>query len=74
MIQRILDLGWKKLLIYFVIIIISLAIIGFTIIFGTLLLMDKFDDRYQTLEQETTQYNGEINFSDFAQEEKEIQA
>ncbi|WP_182201686.1 hypothetical protein [Paraliobacillus salinarum] len=55
--QRILDLGWKKLLIYFVITIVSLVIIGFTILFGTLLLMDKFDDRHQNSEQEVIQYN-----------------
>ncbi len=48
------DVGWKKLLIYFVISIISLVIIGFTIIFGALLLLNEFDNRYQEPETHET--------------------
>ncbi|UOQ84736.1 hypothetical protein [Gracilibacillus salinarum] len=45
--ERMKELGWKKILLYSVISIILLVIIGFTIIFGALLILDQFDDRYQ---------------------------
>ncbi|UOQ48751.1 hypothetical protein MUN88_00895 [Gracilibacillus caseinilyticus] len=54
LIERMKELGWKKLLLYSVIIFVSLVIIGFTIIFGGLLLLDQFDDRYQEPEMYET--------------------
>ncbi|WP_163582101.1 hypothetical protein [Gracilibacillus saliphilus] len=45
--QKLKELGWKRLLMYMVISFILFAIIGFTIIFGGLVSLDKLDDRYQ---------------------------
>ncbi|SFL61932.1 hypothetical protein SAMN04487943_102483 [Gracilibacillus orientalis] len=55
MIQMMKELGWKKLLVYIVTIVISLVIIGVTVTFGALLLLDKFDNRFQ--EPETYETN-----------------
>jgi len=41
------ELGWKRLLGYSLVLVISLAVVGFIIIFGALLLLDQFDNRYQ---------------------------
>ncbi|GAE94819.1 hypothetical protein JCM21714_4013 [Gracilibacillus boraciitolerans JCM 21714] len=47
MIKNLKNLGWKKLLIYSISIVIVFIVLGFTIMFGTLLLLDQFDNRYQ---------------------------
>ncbi|WP_018933231.1 hypothetical protein [Gracilibacillus lacisalsi] len=55
MLERIKSVGWKKICLYIIIVIFLLIIFSFVILFGTLLLMDKYDDRYD--ENELTLYN-----------------
>ncbi|WP_073202398.1 hypothetical protein [Gracilibacillus kekensis] len=54
MLQRMKDIGWKKLLIYLVFSVVCIVIIGFSIVFGALLLLDRFDTRYQETEVNET--------------------
>ncbi|WP_058306345.1 hypothetical protein [Gracilibacillus massiliensis] len=54
MLQRMKGIGWKKLVIYFVFSVVCIVIIGFSIVFGALLLLDKFDTRYEEPEVEET--------------------
>ncbi|SHN23946.1 hypothetical protein SAMN05216179_2725 [Gracilibacillus kekensis] len=54
LLQRMKDIGWKKLLIYLVFSVVCIVIIGFSIVFGALLLLDRFDTRYQETEVNET--------------------
>ncbi|WP_130860550.1 hypothetical protein [Gracilibacillus phocaeensis] len=47
LLQKISEIGWKKLLLYIVITIFLLCALSLIAILGSLLLMDKYDDRYQ---------------------------
>lgn len=69
LLQKISDIGWKKLLIYICITIFLLFVLSLIVILGSLLLMDKYDDRYQEPEalgmyrDEVIIYNSDCNLN-----------
>ncbi|GAA0489729.1 hypothetical protein GCM10008986_14510 [Salinibacillus aidingensis] len=67
MLERLRRLGWKKLVLAAIAGTISLFALAFTLIFGLLLLMNQFDDRYFKSEE----YKQEMQSSEMGAEWKE---